>query len=151
MKHINKASLRKITIADQKYLWKVGHYHLESFKHAKCVEKVVIYLKDYKKAPLQLLFREEDNLCTSTDIKKQKWCVGYPETGVIWLSKPRDDEKPQTENIDINLNRPAIIRKLIEYYISNGWCPKEQNKPFLIENALLILEEKKFLIEIASL
>jgi len=104
-------------INDEAYLWKRRHCHLTQFKHSKCVEKVTIYLEGFKNSPLQLSFREEDNLALKTDIKKEKWCVGYPDEGVVWLSKPRANKKPQTDHIDINLNRPAIIAELIKYCI----------------------------------
>lgn len=135
-----KNKLRKIKINNETYLWKRGHHHLTEFEYSKCVEKITIYLKGFKNSPLQLLFREEDNLTLKTDIKKEKWCVGYPDEGVIWLSKPRKDKQPQTEHIDINLNRPAVIAELIKYFKSNGWNPKQTSKPFVEENALKFLE-----------
>jgi len=62
---------------------------------------------------------------------------------VIWLFKPREDEKPQTINVEINLNRPAVIAKLIEHFIAGEWKPKETKKPLIIENALLLIEKIK--------
>lgn len=82
-----KNKLRKIRINIETYLWKREHHHLTDFEHSKCVEKVTIYLEGFKKSPLQLLFREEDNLMIKTDTEKEKWCVGYPDEGVIWLYK----------------------------------------------------------------
>lgn len=128
-----KNKLRKIKIEDKTYLWKREHHHLTEFKHSKCVEKVTIYLKDYKNSPLQLLFREEDNLTT-----KEKWCVGYPDDGVIWSSKP--SRVLQTNHTYINLNRPAVIAALINYFNWSGWNPKEMSKPFVENNALKFLE-----------
>lgn len=115
-----KNKLRKIKVNDETYLWKRGHHHLTEFKHSECVEKVTIYLEGFKKSPLLLSFREEDNIIVKTDIEKEKWCVGYPDDGVIWLSKPRADKKPQTEHIEVNLNRPAVIAELIRYFNLNG-------------------------------
>ncbi|WP_299680677.1 hypothetical protein [uncultured Dokdonia sp.] len=135
-----KNKLRKIKINNNTYLWRRGHYHLPKFEYSECVEKVTIYLEEYKNSPLQLSFREEDNLILKTNIDKEKWCVGYPDSGVIWLFKPRADKKPQTEHIAINLNRPAVIAELIKYFNLNGWKPKENSKPFVEENALKFLE-----------
>lgn len=135
-----KNKLRKIKIADETYLWKREHHHLVEFQHSKCVEKVTIYLEGFKKSPLKLSFREEDNLTLKTDVEKEKWCVGYPDDGVIWLSKSRPDMQPQTEHTDINLNRPAVIAELIRYFNLNGWNPKQMSKPFVEENALKFLE-----------
>lgn len=140
MKWINKTSLRKIKVFGEVFLWKRGHYHLTEFEHAECVEKVIIYLEGYKNSPIHLLFREEDNLTMKADLEKEKWCVGYPDTGVIWLFKPGTGGKPQTESLHINLNRPAVIAKLIEYFAKNEWRPKEATQPLIIEDALKLLE-----------
>ncbi|UZR97270.1 hypothetical protein [Chondrinema litorale] len=140
MKHINKSKLRKISIDNEIYLWKAGHYHLTEFKHSKCAEKVTVYLEGFKNAPLNLLFREEDNDENSI----QKWIVGYPNTGIIWLFIENDSNKPQTESVSINLNRPAVIRKIIEYFSSNGWSPKTSNKPFIVSNGLELLDKIDF-------
>lgn len=141
MKRINKTSLRKIKVDNESYLWKRGHYHLEKFEHSKCVEKVIIFLEGYKNSPIHLLFKEEDNLLFKSDLEKEKWCVGYPDQGVIWLYKPEKDLKPQTVNVDINLNRPAVIARIIEYYVKTSWNPRKTNKPLIIEDALRLIEE----------
>lgn len=82
-----KNKLRKINVDNESYLWKLTHYHLDKFEHSKCAEKITIYLDGYKKSPLMLSFREEDNLVIKTDLEKEKWCVGYPDTGIVWLYK----------------------------------------------------------------
>lgn len=94
------------------------------YGHANCIEKVVIYFGGYKKAPLQLLFREEDNVKIKTNTEQEKWCVGYPNDGVIWLYKykpPLPNNRPypidEQQTIDINLNRPAVIAELINYFL----------------------------------
>ncbi|GAA3521571.1 hypothetical protein GCM10022393_39970 [Aquimarina addita] len=135
-----KNKLRKIKLNDETYLWKRAHHHLTEFEHSECVEKITIYLEGFKNSPLQLSFREEDNLILKTDIKEEKWCVGYPDNGVIWLSKPRADKKPQTNHVNINLNRPAVIIEFIKYFNLNGWNPRKMSKPFIEENALKFLE-----------
>ncbi|MEL6257410.1 MAG: hypothetical protein AAFR87_35785, partial [Bacteroidota bacterium] len=101
-----------------------------------CVEKVIIYLEGYKKSPLHLLFREEDNLKFKPDPEKEKWCVGYPDDGVIWLYHNKEGK----ESVQINLNRPAVIAALIEYFKENGWKPKEHSTPLLFEDALKFLD-----------
>lgn len=142
-----KNKLRKIKINNETYLWKRGHLHLTKFEHSKCVEKVTIYLDGFKNSPLQLSFREEDNLTLKTDVEKEKWCVGYPDSGVIWLYKYKPslpDNKPypieRRQTININLNRPAVIAEIIKYFNLNGWNPKETSIPFVVENALKYLE-----------
>ena len=135
-----KNKLRKLKINNETYLWKRDHHHLTDFELSQCVEKVTVYLEGYKKAPLQLSFREEDNLLFKKDLEKERWCVGYPDDGVIWLAKPRADKQPQTEHIDINLNRPAVIATLIKYFIVNGWHPKDTTRPFIVPNALKYLD-----------
>lgn len=139
MKWINKTSLRKIRVDNEVYLWKRGHYHLEEFVHSKCVEKVIIFLDGYKNSPLHLLFREEDNLLFKSDLEKEKWCVGYPDAGVIWLYKQEEDIKPQLHD-EINLNRPAVIAQLIQHYVKNYWEPRISKKPLIIDDALCFIE-----------
>ena len=141
---MGKNKLRKIKVENQIYLWRREHFHLTEYKHSKCAEKVIIYLEGYKKSALQLLFREEDNLTFKIDIEKEKWCVGYPNDGVIWLFNSRKDLKPQTANIDINLNRPAVIAKLIQYYIQNSWYPEENKRTLIVEDALKLLDVLDF-------
>ena len=115
-------------------------YHLPEFEHSECVEKITIYLEGFKNSPLLLSFREEDNLIVKTDVEKEKWCVGYPDDGVIWLFKSKSDENLQTEHIDINLNRPAVIAELIKYFILNGWKPNENFTSFVEGDSLKFLE-----------
>lgn len=133
--------MRRINVNDEIYLWRRGHYHLTEFKHSKCAEKVVIYLEGFKNSPIHLSFKEEDNLIFKDDIEKEKWCVGYPDNGVIWLlDLSRPDNVPPPAHIDINLNRPAVIAILIKYFIQNGWNPKETTRPLIIEDALKFLD-----------
>ncbi len=136
--------MRKITIDDAVYLWKREHLHLIAGEPCKCIEKVVIYLEGYKKSPLQLFFREEDNLKFKTDIEKEKWKVGYPDDGVIWLYRQPLlvdlYSNNQEQTIEINLNRPAVIAALIRYFLQTDWNPKQSTSPYIIKEALKFLE-----------
>lgn len=143
-KGFNKIKLRKIKVLDQTFLWKTGHLHLEKFEHSQCVEKVIIYLENYKNSPLALYFRQEDNRLIKLLSENEKWLVGYPDKGVIWKSttgKP----VPQGENkytVQINLNNPSVIERIIKYYYKNKWNPGESsNSSFVEEHALTILDE----------
>ena len=142
-----KNKLRRIKVNDATYLWKRWHHHLTEFKHSECVEKVTIYLEGYKKSPLRLSFREEDNFPLKTDIDGEKWNVGYPDSGVLWRFQNQPDspnnQSPlpeQVQTVEINLNRPAVIAELIKYFSLHGWNPMEASKPFVEENALKFLE-----------
>ena len=136
--------LRKIKLDGETYLWRREHHHLTQFKYSKCVEKVTVYLEGFKNSPLQLSFREEDNLMLSINIEKEKWCVGYPNDGVIWMFKSGLDNKTKANNAEINLNRPAVIAKLIKYFNLNGWDPRGKSGPFVESNALKLLEIIEF-------
>ena len=135
-----KNKLRKIKLGNKTYLWKREHHHLAEFEHSKCVEKITIYLEGFKNSPLLLWFREEDNLMLKTAIGKEKWCVGSPYDGVVWLDAPWQNKPAQNDNTSINLNRPAVIAELITYFSLNGWKPRESSKPFVEENALKFIE-----------
>lgn len=137
-----KIKLRKIQIDQETYLWKRTHLHVTADGHTECIEKVVIYLEGHKKSPLQLSFKDGDNLKIKTDPQKEKWCIGYPEDGVIWLYKLPGhipDSNDQQQEIVINLNRPAVIAALIRYFRQTGWQPKESTQAYIIEDALKLL------------
>jgi len=139
----NKIKLRKITVLNKSFLWKRGHLHLEEFDYSECIEKVIIYLENYKNSPLILFFREEDNTLLKSLGESQKWFIGYPDQGVIWKSKT-GKIVPQGENndsIQINLNHPSIIEKIIKHYYANEWNPEKHSKPHVLENALTIIDE----------
>lgn len=140
MKHLNKTPLRKLIRHDQTFLWKRSHVHLKEYIHSECTEQVVIFLEGFKNSSLRIHFREEDNLSIQHDITKRKWCVGYPDSGVIWLSTT-----PQKENTPvINLNRSAVIRQLIDFFYGMEWRPETTNKTFEIQHGLELLEHIEF-------
>lgn len=120
---MGKNKLRKIVVLENTYLWKVEHYHLRAFQYSECVDRVVIYLNDCKHSPLILHFRLEDNvlLANSND-----W---FMDSGSIIK-----------EGKSINLNRPKVIAKLIEYHIDHYWKPKTETKPLEITDALRLLD-----------
>lgn len=131
MKSLNTKGFRKITVAGSIYLWKRNHHHPKEYKHQQCVEKVLIYLIDHKKSPLQLIFKDDNENST--------WCVGYPNSGVLWNNVT-----------DINFNRPGVIATLITHFLANGWNPEVDQKPLVIANekALKLLETITFPEEI---
>ncbi|MEN7550071.1 hypothetical protein AAG747_19265 [Rapidithrix thailandica] len=142
MKWINKIKMRKIIHRKETYLWKRAHYHLDNYEFSECVEQIVIYLENFKNSPIKLHFREEDNVLINSRDEKGKWMVGYPDSGVIWFSNT-GKTVIQGENSDckqINLNRPAVIIKLIDYYLFNGWNPKFSKQSFVVNDALRALE-----------
>ena len=146
---MERRKLRKLKIAHETYLWRREHMHLADYQYSTCMERVVIYLEGYRNSPLHLYFREEDNLILGIDVEKEKWCVGSGSQGIIWLYRhdskcalPADEANSAERRplIHINLSRPAVIAKLIEYFIKAEWKPKEGSKPVVIENALRLLE-----------
>ncbi len=144
LKGFNKIKLRKINTLNESFLWKRGHLHLDKFEYSKCIEKVVVYLENYKNSPLVLFFREEDNRLIKSLKENEKWIVGYPNQGVIWKSI---NEKivsygENKEATQINLNSPPIIESLIKYYFNNKWKPdKSSNSSHIVENALTVLNK----------
>ncbi|MGB4775689.1 MAG: hypothetical protein WBP45_10980 [Daejeonella sp.] len=128
-----KIKLRKIVTEAGIYLWHRKHNHMMDNGVKLCQEQLTIYLEGYKKSPLRVYFTESDNKIRESGTGK--WCVGYPEAGVIWLY-----EQNNTEMIYINLNRPAFIVKLIEFFIKEGWKPKQLDLPFEIKEGLKFLE-----------
>ena len=142
-----KTALRKITIDGNLFLWNRKHVHGKDNEGKGCTEKVTIYLEGFKQAPLYLFFNESDNTLVMDDPEKERWCIGYPESGVIWLSTYKPPLPPgqvyspeEQQTAELNLNRPAAIETLIRYYQSNGWDPRKSVKPFVDDKALKILE-----------
>lgn len=117
---------RKINIAGDTYIWALGHYHLEEFKYSECVDRVKVYLEGYKHSPLILHFRLEDNHLLSQDSRRTAWFIDW---GCLINNE-------QT----INLSRPGVIAKLIEYYLEHNWVPREQKKPLDVKDALKLLD-----------
>ena len=141
MQHINKLNLRKIRVLEEQFLWKRGHLHVNKYQCSECVELVIIYLQDYKNTPLKLYFRQDDNIILKNTSEKNYWYVGYPDDGVIWNF---NQVNPQEKGISINLNRPGVIAKLIEYFFNITWFPKEAEKGFIVNDALKLLEIIEF-------
>lgn len=127
---MSKPSLRKITVAGNTYLWRVGHYHLEEFEHSPCVDRVTVYLEDHKHSPLLLHFRLEDNLLLSPKTREKDWFMDW---GCM-----------MTQKKIVNLNRPGVIAKLIAFYLEQGWNPKENRKPLERFDALKLLDLIEF-------
>lgn len=124
-KVFNKIKLREINVQDNSFLWKRGHLHLQDFEDSECVEKIIIYLKDYKNTPLVLFFKEDDNKLIKTLKENEKWFVGYPDQGIIWKSKTGKKISQEADNnyTEINLNTPSIIEKIINLYFEKDWKP----------------------------
>lgn len=142
-----KTTLRKINVDGELFLWNRKHVHGENRAETGCTEKVTVYLEGFKRAPLYLFFNEADNRLFKDDLEKEKWCVGYPEDGVIWLYKYKPPLPPgqvysqeEQQTAEFNLNRPAVIETLIRHYKNQGWNPKTAIKSFIDDTALKILE-----------
>ena len=135
---MGRAKLRKLKHKGRSYLWKRAHYHLEKYKVCECVELVTIYLEGYKNSPLKVHFREEDNKNTDSNPESRKWLVGYPDSGVIWTGSNHDEK---ANYVEVNLNHPKIIVKIIDYFLMNNWKPKIDSQAFVVEGALTLFED----------
>lgn len=122
--------LRTIRVSGNTYLWTIGHYHLEEFKYSECVDRITIYLKDYKNSPLILHFRLEDNELLPAKTGEGKWFIDF---GCLINNKRV-----------INLNRPGVIAKLIEFYVHQNWNPVETTKALEIKDALKLVNLIEF-------
>ncbi len=131
--------LRKITINKQIFLWKREHIHVTNFELSPCVEKITIYLEGNKKAPLRLIFKDDDNKLLNTTIDSEKWCLTGSGDGIVWYYK--QSPFPATENTAINFNRPQVIKEFILYFLNNGWKPEQNDRPFEITEALNYLDK----------
>ncbi len=119
---MSKTKLRKIFVLNHTFLWKVEHYHLKAFQYSECVDKIVIYLQEYKNSPIIFHFKLEDNFLYS---EEENW---FMDSGCI-INKSKS----------INLNRPAVISELIKSYFGKSWKPKETSRSFEIGDALKLL------------
>ena len=146
---MERKKLRKIVVNNKTYLWRREHLHLVEYEHSACMERVIIYLAGYKNSPLHLYFREEDNLILEIDVEQESWQVGSSSQGIIWLYKrdstpslPVDGANPTERQppVAINLSRPAVIAKLVEYFTRAIWKPTECSKPVVVEDGLRFLE-----------
>lgn len=133
-----KTALRKINVDGNLFLWNRKHIHGENHGTAGCTEKVTVYLEGFKRAPLYLFFNAADNQLILDDPEKERWCIGYPEDGVIWLNTV-NPLTPGEACKEFNLNRPAVIETLIRHYLQNGWDPRTIVKPFVDNQALKLV------------
>jgi hypothetical protein len=120
--------LRKIHVLNENYLWKREHIHLDSFVDSKCAERVTIFMEGKRRSFLKLVFKEDDNRLLKPG--QETWLVGYPDTGVVWNNKK-----------SINFNRPAVIAALIHHFRCHQWAPGTATKPYVLEDALTILND----------
>lgn len=127
--------LRKIVVQGKTFLWKREHFHLSTYKISPCNEKITVYLEGKKKSSLRLIFRSDDNLLIDGTDEQKQWCIneGLAE-GYVWKSNT---------GFMFNLNRPVIIKELIEYALNIGWDPEHSKQPFVPERALEWLEKVK--------
>ena len=103
------SDMRLIVIDDVTYLWRRTHKHDQG-----CVEKLVVIVEksqEHGGARLALSFREAEG-----------WVPGDFDSGVL--------EHPEAE--PVNLNRPAVVRALVERARQSGWPTK--TKTIELEN-----------------
>ncbi len=137
-KSFNKIPLRKLKHRGKTYLWKRSHVHLKENQISPCSEKVLIYLENYKNSPVQISFKEDDNLLLKDTFGK--WIVGHPESSVIWYSTELNETINKSVK-SIDLNSPKTIVKLIDFHIANGWAPSISSTKFINDSALAHIEE----------
>ena len=108
------AEMRRLILDGQTYLWRRSHSHpLKSV--ASCVETLVVYLEGHKKAPLRLVFHDIDEL---------GWTVGRDAKGVLVPPRAAGEGGEPT-----NLNRPAVVEKLVRRALASGWRPAREVRP----------------------
>lgn len=140
-----KGKLRKITVDNNRYLWKREHKCYNQTSQAHCAEKVVVYLEGYKNTPLQVCFSLQESNVLGPEALPVKWHIGHPHTGVIWRkSVVPPSAGGMNQLVEINLNRPAVIAVLIRYFISEKWKPTEKQGDLSYKNGLWLLQHLRF-------
>lgn len=125
-----KDHLRRITIEGTGFLWRREHLHPDdSATHHPCMEQLTVYLEGHKNSFLRVEFHRGDH-----------WEVGYPETGVLWMKGV-----PKRQ---YNLNRPAVVRAIVDHMLLNGWAPSTSSSPFCISDGFPQLFASKAPFEI---
>ncbi len=133
---MSKQKFRRINVERKSYLWIRRHVHLDNYKYSQCVEILTIYQEGYKKSPLRLHFREEEQIANINNPKDSHWAVGYPEDGVIWQTGNKTGE--------VNLNRPGVVAEIIKFAILKNWDAKNDNTSTDIFNGFEWIEQIKF-------
>jgi hypothetical protein len=118
---MSRKNLRKLTINEHVFLWRLTHDHNPDNVPHTCVENVLVYLEGCLNSPLKVSFATTD-----------EWVVGGGPAGVVW-SKRND------EYVEFNLNRPAVIGVLIEHFFQRDWHPTAKKIPFSSANAYEVL------------
>lgn len=118
-----KNKLRRIVVDGRTFLWTRSHHHFLGNSGRICEERLKIYAAGYKKSPLQLVFGQNET-----------WEAGYPADGVVW----RKDIQ-----IAYNLNRPAVIRALIQHALGETWSPESASQSLDLSDGFAILIASK--------
>jgi hypothetical protein len=124
---------RNIVVQNRTFCWLRGHIHEQHGGKVHCAERVAIYAESNKKGGLVVLFNSLDE--QPADAKK--WCVDGFQDGVVFSVEVTDGER-QIEHV--NFNRPAVIAKLITYFLDNGWDP-DTSKKTDIRHGISLLNE----------
>lgn len=118
---MSRKDLRKLTINERLFLWRLTHEHDPGDIPRTCVETVLVYLEGCVNSPLKVSFPTTD-----------EWIVGDGPGGVVW-SKRNDGY------VEFNLNHPGVIRVLIEHFFEGDWHPMAKKIPFCSSNGYEVL------------
>ena len=80
---------------------------------------MTVYCEGYKKAPLRVTFR-----------RNEEWEVGNPEDGVIWSKQ---------DSRSYNLNQPSVVASVIRHSVKVGWSPHSMSSPLEIQDGFSTL------------
>ena len=107
--------MRRLTLADGVYLWRVTHRHLP------CAEVFTAYLEGHPRAPLRVLFAEGPGVGREP-IGRSGIVVDY-----------------RTELASWNLNEPGTARALVEHARRSGWAPATDRRPHVVSDGFAVL------------
>ena len=138
--------LRKLLVAGETYYWRRTSRRLARYEASPWAVEVVAYREGHRKSPLRLLFKEDDNQLVTNNAQPGKWLLHGVAAGWCWFAA----EAPQQagESVArINFNRPAVIARLLTFFLAQGWQPATTSRPLAIEDALRYINALQLPVE----
>lgn len=130
--------LRRLVVAQQAFRWRSASRLLPVYSTSPHAVEVVIYQEGYRNSRLRLLFREDDNELLTDNPVPGRWLLHEAGAGIGWFDTGLPLALGEMRPL-VNFNRPVVVVRLIEFFLSVGWKPASCSRPFEVGNALSYL------------
>jgi hypothetical protein len=130
--------LRQLVVAQRVYRWRSSSRLLPVYSTSPHAVEVVIYQEGCRSAPLRLVFKEDDNVLLTDNSEPGRWLLHEAGAGIGWFDTGLPLALGETRPT-VNFNRPVVVVRLLEFFLSAGWEPASGSRPFEVGDALKYL------------